>query len=76
MTQPGQLSEPVLAALREHFTPEQLVELTLKVMKYNIQKVMVALGVDFAVDPAAVRDLAWNPDGSFSAAEGGGSTDR
>ena len=68
MTQPGQLDERVLAELHEHFSREQLVEITLKVMKYNIQKVMVALGVDFAVAPAEVAGLAWNRDGAFVSA--------
>jgi hypothetical protein len=68
MTQPGQLGDAVIATLREHFTGEQIVELTLKVMKYNVQKVMVALGVDFAVAPDAVGDLPWNPGGMFAPA--------
>jgi hypothetical protein len=69
MSQPGQLDQRAVAELRQQFSAEQLVELTLKVMKYNIQKVMVALGVDFAVDPSEVARLAWNRDGAFVAAD-------
>jgi hypothetical protein len=68
MTQPRHIDEQSVAALRSAFSADQLVELTLKVMKFNTQKVMVALGVDFAVDPAKVADLAWNTDGAFVAA--------
>jgi alkylhydroperoxidase family enzyme len=65
MTQPAGMSDELVAGLREHFTDEQLVELTLKVMKFNVQKAMVALGTDTAVEPEDVPMLSWNPDGAF-----------
>jgi alkylhydroperoxidase family enzyme len=65
MTRPGDLEPALVAQLQRTFTPEQLIELTLKVMKFNIQKTMVALGTDDAIDPDAVAGLAWNPGGQF-----------
>jgi hypothetical protein len=63
MTQPGRISDQLAAELRDEFSAGELVEITLKVMKYNIQKVMVALGTDF---PATAEDVArWKADGQF-----------
>jgi hypothetical protein len=63
MTRPGGMSDELVAQLHQHFSDEELVELTLKVMKYNIQKVMVALGTDFA---ATEDDVArWGADSQF-----------
>ena len=44
MVRPGDLDEATVAALRATYTPEQLVELTLKVLKFNTQKLNVTLG--------------------------------
>ena len=49
MTRPGDLSDEVVTDLKRHFTDEQLVELTLDVMKWNYQKVSVVLGIDVEV---------------------------
>jgi hypothetical protein len=63
MTRPGDMSDDLVDQLHAEFSDEELVELTLKVMKYNIQKVMVALGTDFV---ATEDDVArWSADGQF-----------
>lgn len=63
MTQPGQISDQLAAELRKEFSPEELVEITLKVMKFNAQKVMVALGTDFPLTQEAVD--RWKDDDEF-----------
>ena len=63
MTQPGQLAPETAAELRSHFTEEQLVELTLDIMKWNYQKVVVATGVDAEVRPGELTDLRFDDDG-------------
>jgi hypothetical protein len=68
MTQPGDLSDELVAELRAHFTAEQLVEITLKVMKFNVQKVMVALGTHEWMTAETLDDAKWNADGLYVAA--------
>ncbi|GIR36973.1 MAG: hypothetical protein CM15mP49_23580 [Actinomycetota bacterium] len=46
MTQPKAITQELLEELREFFSDDQLIELTLDVMKWNYQKVSVALGTD------------------------------
>lgn len=65
MTQPGQLAPELVAALHEHFDREQLVELTLDVMKWNYQKVQVALGTDRWLRPGELTDLGFDADGTL-----------
>ena len=65
MTQPASLPDDIVAALREHFTDEQLVELTLDVMKWNAQKVPVALGTDAWLRPGELTDLIFDDDGNW-----------
>jgi alkylhydroperoxidase family enzyme len=63
MTRPGDMSDDLVDQLHAEFSDEELVELTLKVMKFNIQKVMVALGTDFV---ATEDDVArWGADSQF-----------
>ena len=69
MIRPGDLDDATVAALRAAYTPEQLVELTLKVLKFNTQKLNVTLGTHrwfTADDLAAAR---WNQDGAFVVAD-------
>ena len=68
MTQPGQMSARLINGLHDEFTDRQLVELTLKVLKFNQQKVTVALGADVTVTSENILDMAWAADGSFVAA--------
>jgi hypothetical protein len=69
MVRPGDLDDETVRALRSTYTPEQLVELTLKVLKFNTQKIQVSLGTHHwftADDLAAAR---WNKDGAFVVAD-------
>lgn len=65
MSAPGELSPVLTAELRRHFTDAQLVELTLDVMKWNYQKIPVALGVDVEVRPGELVDLHFDADGHW-----------
>ena len=69
MTQPGQLDDELVAGLRAHYTVDQLVELTLKTMKYNTQKVLVALRTDETITPQRLEQVSWNQDGSYVVAD-------
>ena len=63
MTQPGQIDEALQARLRRHFTDEQILEITLYVMKFNVQKVMVALGTDDEVRPGELAEFDFDESG-------------
>ncbi|MEM9035885.1 MAG: hypothetical protein AAGA99_14660 [Actinomycetota bacterium] len=65
MTQPGAVSAELRERLHEHFDHDQLVELTLDVMKWNYQKVAVVLGVDVEVRPGELADLVFDDDGHW-----------
>jgi alkylhydroperoxidase family enzyme len=65
MTQPGGISDMLSAQLHEHFTDEQIIELTVDVMKWNYQKVSVALGVDDEVRPGELTDLVFDDAGHW-----------
>ena len=63
MTLPGSISPTLRDEAHAHFSPEELLELTLDVMKWNYQKVAVALGTDDEVTPGQLTDLAFDADG-------------
>lgn len=65
MTQPSSLSNDVVTELREQFTDEQLIELTLDVMKWNAQKISVALGTDVWMAPGELTDLVFDEQGNW-----------
>ena len=65
MTRPGAMPDDLVARLRAWFTAEQLVELTLKVMKFNIQKAMVALGTDVPATPEMAARYPWSAEAGF-----------
>jgi hypothetical protein len=69
MTRPVDLDDVTVAALRATYSPEQLVELTLKVLKFNTQKVNVALGTHRWYSGTEVAAAGWNADGTFVAAD-------
>jgi hypothetical protein len=69
MTRPGDIDDATVAALRAQFTDEQLVELTLKVLKFNVQKVQVALGTHDWITEEKIDTLAWNRDGTYVTAD-------
>ena len=66
MTQPGELSSELASELRAHFTQDQMIEMTLDVMKWNYQKVSVALGLDAEVCPGVLTPLVWDDDGNWA----------
>jgi hypothetical protein len=63
MTQPGQIDGELAATLAAHFTPDQILELTLHVMKFNTQKVLVALGTDAEVRPGELVEFDYAANG-------------
>ncbi len=65
MTQPSSLSVADIAVLRASFSAQQLVELTLDVMKWNAQKVPVALGTDVWMRPGQLSDLVFDENGNW-----------
>ena len=65
MTQPGQISAALRNELRSHFTDSQIVEITVDVMKWNYQKVTVALGIDNEVRPGELVDLIFDERGHW-----------
>ena len=65
MTRPGDISPTLRADLRRHFSDEQILELTLDVVKWNYQKVSVALGVDAEVRPGELTDLIFDENGHW-----------
>jgi alkylhydroperoxidase family enzyme len=69
MSQPGQLSDELVGKLRSHFTDGQLAELTVKILKFNMQKVTVACGHDMSMTQEAIMQQGWGSDGSFVAAK-------
>jgi hypothetical protein len=66
MTLPGSISAELREQAHRHFSPEQVLELTLDVMKWNSQKVSVALGTDHEVRPGQLTDLRFDADGRAS----------
>jgi hypothetical protein len=64
MTQPGGISPQLREDLARHFRPEQVLELTLDVIKWSYQKVPVALGTDDEVVPGQLTDLRFDTDGT------------
>jgi hypothetical protein len=63
MSLPGSISAELREQARRHFSAEQVLELTLDVMKWNSQKVSVALGTDHEVRPGRLTDLRFDGDG-------------
>ena len=66
MTLPGSISPELRDQAHRHFSAEQILELTLDVMKWNYQKVSVALGTDQEVRPGQLTDLRFDADGRAS----------
>jgi hypothetical protein len=65
MTMPGVLSDALITQLHAEFSREQLIELTLDVMKWNYQKVSVAMRTDVEMKPGELADLAFDEAGNF-----------
>lgn len=63
MTQPGRVPTELRDRLHDLFTRAQIIELTLDVMKWNYQKVPVALGTDVEINPGELSDLVFDEQG-------------
>lgn len=74
MSRPGDLSDRDVLALRDTYSVEQLVELTLKVLKFNTQKVAVTLGTHRWITADEIDAMPWNRNGAYVVAAGGEST--
>ena len=66
MTQPNAITEELLMELRSFFSDDQLIELTLDVMKWNYQKVSVALGTDREIKEGELSELHFDANGKWS----------
>ena len=66
MTQPKAITQELLEELRSFFSDEQLIELTLDVMKWNYQKVSVALGTDREIRDGELSELHFDENGKWS----------
>jgi hypothetical protein len=65
MTDPGGVSDDLRRRIREQFSPAQIIELALDVMKWSYQKVPVALRTDDEVVAGALTDLVFDADGHW-----------
>jgi len=63
MTQPAQMSRELTEQLHHHFTDGELLELSLDVMKWNYQKVPVALRTDAEPAPGQLTTLVFDDEG-------------
>jgi hypothetical protein len=66
MTQPNAITEELFLELRSFFSNNQLIELTLDVMKWNYQKVSVALGTDREIRDGELSELHFDENGKWS----------
>jgi len=64
MTMPAAIDFDLRRQLFEQFSRDEVLELTLDVMKWNYQKVPVALGTDDEVRPGLLTDLVFDADGN------------
>ena len=65
MTQPTGISQQLRDELLIHFTREQIIELTVDVMKWNYQKVPVSLGTDVEVREGELTPLIFDAQGNW-----------
>jgi hypothetical protein len=65
MTQPGDISDELRSGLFVHFTREQIIEMTVDVMKWNYQKIPVSLRNDFEVKEGELVPLVFNDQGHW-----------
>ena len=65
MTMPGRISTELTASVKRMFTPNEIIELSLDVMKWNAQKVPVALGIDDWVREGELSDLVFDAEGRW-----------
>ena len=65
---PGAIDAGLRAELREHFTEAEIAELCLDVVKWSVQKALVALRIEPPPNEGLTAMTA-NPDGSFTFGE-------
>jgi AhpD family alkylhydroperoxidase len=63
MTLPGEMSSELRRQLHQHFSDAELLELSLDVMKWNYQKVPVALRTDLEPNPGQLTVLEFDEHG-------------
>jgi len=63
MTLPGDIEDELVTALHAHFDEDEIMELSLYVMKWNGQKIKVSLGIDSAVSDEHLTFFDIDPDG-------------
>jgi alkylhydroperoxidase family enzyme len=63
ITQPGEIDPSLVAAVHQYFTPAQIIEILLDVMRNSCQKVAVALAVDDPHVTSGVELYALTDDG-------------
>lgn len=66
MTDPGRIDLALADELRAHYTPAQIVELSLDVSAWNYQKVLVALDLDRPASPDGLTGMVINRDGTMT----------
>lgn len=69
MTLPGEISPALRDAAHREFDSDEIVELVVDVMKWNNQKIAVALGIDAEVEPGRLTVIEI---GTYRAAESAG----
>ncbi len=65
MTMPGRIAPDLAASIKRLFNAAEIVELSLDVMKWNAQKVPVALGIDDWVNEGELTDLVFDEQGRW-----------
>lgn len=65
MTMPGRIAPELAASIKRLFTAAEIIELSLDTMKWNAQKVPVALGIDDWVREGELTDLVFDEQGRW-----------
>jgi alkylhydroperoxidase family enzyme len=65
LSDPCGLTDDARAAMRKHFTDEQIVELTFKLLYWSCNKALIALGIDGPVDPEQLTGFHYDERGAF-----------
>jgi len=58
VTRPGDMGEDLRHALHAHFTPAEIVDMALAIMRFSVHKPLITLGVD-AVPADVDADVMW-----------------
>ena len=65
MIEPTRVDDELAAELRAHFTPAQIVEISLAVTAFNYQKILVALSLDLPVNAAGLVAFSFDEQGDL-----------